>query len=89
MTTHSNDNGRPLGSRGVEIMTAFLADPNCADFKYERIEEIYRDEGEAGLLFTAVDLSEVSAWLLVRLAQASGRTELEIVQQMGREFAAR
>jgi hypothetical protein len=56
---------------------------------FETIEKTYADEGATGLTRSTFGLWHVSSWLLVRLANATGQTEREILQLMAKEFANR
>jgi hypothetical protein len=89
MTDYSENDPGPLGLRGVEIMTAYIDNPDSTDLMWETIQKAYTDEGETGLFRSTAGLWHVSAWLLVRLAKATRQTEREILQQMAQDFAAR
>jgi hypothetical protein len=70
-------------------MSAFIDDPDSTDLMFETIEKTYADEGATGLTRSTFGLWHVSSWLLVRLANATGQTEREILQLMAKEFANR
>jgi hypothetical protein len=89
VTDYSENDPRPLGLRGVEIMSAFIDDSDSTDLVFDTIEKTYADEGSVGLTRTSFGLWHVSSWLLVRLAKATGQSEREILQQMAKDFAAR
>jgi hypothetical protein len=89
MTEYNENDPGPLGLRGVEIMSAFIDDPDSTDLVFDTLEKTYVDEGDTGLVSTSVGLWHVSAWLLVRLAKATGQSEREVLQQMAKDFAAR
>jgi hypothetical protein len=89
VTDYSENDPGPLGLRGVEIMSAFIDDPDSTDLVFDTLEKTYADEGSTGLTRTSVGLWHVSAWLLVRLAKATRQSERDILQQMAKDFAAR
>lgn len=89
MTDYNENDPGPLGLRGVEIMSAFIDDPDSTDLVFDTLEKTYADAGDTGLVRTSVGLWHVSAWLLVRHAKATGQSEREVLQQMAKDFAAR
>jgi hypothetical protein len=87
MADYSGNNRGPLGLRGVEVMAAFIDDPESNALMFDTFERVAKEEGETGLFRTGAGLWHVSAWLLVRLAKETGTSEREILQHMARDFA--
>lgn len=81
MTNYQNEDPVPVGLAGIEIMTAFIDNPDSTDFMFDLIETIARDERSKGLVRSTTGLWRVAAYLLVRLSKATGQSEREILQQ--------
>jgi hypothetical protein len=87
MAQQSENDPGPLGLRGTEILAAFIDNPNDNTLMFDLMENIAATENGTGLVRTAIGLSHVSMYLLVRLAQATNITEREILQEAAQFFA--
>jgi hypothetical protein len=88
MTEYNENNPGPLGLRGIEIMTAFIDNPDSTELMFNLVEKINAEEGAVGVFRTAMGLWRVSTYLLISLAKATSSTEREILQQMAEYYAA-
>jgi hypothetical protein len=88
MTPEQMENGRI----GVELMTAWCACDKSGDFFSGRLSLLVKEnwddgmEGRTGLLKASIGLADVAGLLLVRLAQRTGHTEEEVLQEVARHF---
>jgi hypothetical protein len=57
--------------RAVDVMTAWTADPDDAEFAISRATE-YMSEGPEGYQALLAGFVGLSGWLLIRLARAEG-----------------
>lgn len=87
MTERSNNDHGTLGGRGVELVTAFIDKGDDASLMYEVLEKIAVEEEGLGLAQSAMGLVYLSTRLLALLAQATGTSEQQLLQEMGQYFA--
>ena len=88
MTPQMMENGRV----GIELMTAKAESGDSVDFFNERLQALVTEHwddgmhGRRGILQAATGLANVASVLMVLLAEQTGQTEQEILQEVARHF---